>query len=579
MPGSKTNYRTLGFRFMGPQPRSDENKLDKLHVLQFERNALHTEYYQQGRMSFEMPSLIQQRHKIKHSSRLKSVALEFWTTAGKQQTDTMDFDEYKRIHNLIVAVLAPELTEAEADESALEDWEEDLQGWPQMTCSCYIEGLCAIVDLWTDSIDEDSYVQFLSQLYRRITVAVSNASVVSHWSAMRRVRQRSFRCKKDVVPFSVVLQKKEAEELSRDDVEARSQVAALRTPRGKAEAISEPSMMTMNSESPSLDAVLEHVASPEPIIIPRRISRSLRFRGSRGWLDGDELLRPSTTTHKSALRRLSQAVILGEANRMRGRSTALARRLIPLAEYDGLTECASGTHKAGESGEGGTFSTKYQQGAFSPTRISSMGSGSFSSSDAAAALARISSTACISPTSPIAGISHITRSPTASHSRVTPNVSLKNSLSQTSLSASPELKSPLSLRTSVADVDIFSKLSLSKLSPDLPSKARPSGAMKPSHSAPDLPFANSQGIVFASKRRTKRVNPEHRRQLLLNVFQDGLDLPSSAPPKAKVRLGESRLSFATLPPVYMDFGLGGRLGCSTQRAHHVLQTLRKKAST
>ena len=129
-----------------------------------------TPYWQQGTAAFENSPMRKLRATICQSSRLQSVALQFWTTAGLSESDrAMPRETYKFIHRRISMALAPELSDREAEEAAEEDYETDLQGYSEMYFKQYADGLFGIADMWTESVDELEYVIFLNKLFRRIT--------------------------------------------------------------------------------------------------------------------------------------------------------------------------------------------------------------------------------------------------------------------------------------------------------------------------------------------------------------------------------------------------------------------------
>ena len=57
-------------------------------------------------------------------------------------------------HRKICKALAPDLTEAEVLEAALEDYEQDLRGARALTLELYTISIFEIADLWTDSTEE-----------------------------------------------------------------------------------------------------------------------------------------------------------------------------------------------------------------------------------------------------------------------------------------------------------------------------------------------------------------------------------------------------------------------------------------
>ena len=141
-------------------------------------------YRDQGTKAFEISPIQRKRRSIRDSSKLRSASMQFWTAAGLGEEQKMDFELYAHIHRRISMALAPELTEDEAREAAIEDWSEDLDGFdPEegMPFEQYSKGLFGVADMWTETVDELEYVIFINKLFRRVTVlreapALANSS-------------------------------------------------------------------------------------------------------------------------------------------------------------------------------------------------------------------------------------------------------------------------------------------------------------------------------------------------------------------------------------------------------------------
>ena len=148
--------------------------IDSLNTFHFEFEEKFKDnpqpYRMQGSAAFEEAAIKKQRELIGQSQRLKSVALQFWTSSGLSESQNMPKDTYTFIHRRISKALAPELTDDEATDAADEDWEEDSCGAESMEFEKYAKGLFGIADMWTDKVDELEYVIFLNKLFRRITI-------------------------------------------------------------------------------------------------------------------------------------------------------------------------------------------------------------------------------------------------------------------------------------------------------------------------------------------------------------------------------------------------------------------------
>ena len=128
--------------------------VDTLNKFHFEARTNKQPYHLQGTNAFEDSPNRARRRDIAQSAKLRSVALQFWTTSGLREDQVMPKETYAFIHRRISQALAPELSEAEAAEAASEDWEEDLQGETEMRFAQYACGLFGVADMWTESVDE-----------------------------------------------------------------------------------------------------------------------------------------------------------------------------------------------------------------------------------------------------------------------------------------------------------------------------------------------------------------------------------------------------------------------------------------
>ena len=106
-------------------------------------------FRQQGDARFEDPDVLAGRERLRESKRLQNAALQFWAMTGKRRNETLTFDEYALVHKHICRALAPELTEAEADGAAKEDWAEDADGADRIGFAAYADGLYALADMWS----------------------------------------------------------------------------------------------------------------------------------------------------------------------------------------------------------------------------------------------------------------------------------------------------------------------------------------------------------------------------------------------------------------------------------------------
>ena len=107
---------------------------DALNQFHFEGGASSSKpYFLQGSKAYDASPLRKRRQAISSSAKLKSAALQFWSTSGLSAERKMPKETYMFIHRRISKALAPELTEEEAAEAADEDWSEDSHGADEMT--------------------------------------------------------------------------------------------------------------------------------------------------------------------------------------------------------------------------------------------------------------------------------------------------------------------------------------------------------------------------------------------------------------------------------------------------------------
>ena len=140
-------------------------------------NAFHfegdTHYYEQGSAHWDEPEYVQRRSALRRSLKLQVEVLKFWELLGVRTEEVATKASYAAVHAKIAAVLAPDLTKAEAEAALQEDWAQDAgPGALNISLAQYRDGIFSIADLWTDSVEESDYLGFLRKLYRRISVRV-----------------------------------------------------------------------------------------------------------------------------------------------------------------------------------------------------------------------------------------------------------------------------------------------------------------------------------------------------------------------------------------------------------------------
>jgi hypothetical protein len=117
------------------------------------------EYREGGSAQFDAPEQLKKRALIRRFFRIDVAVLKFWTVSGKLPEQTMNETEYTNLHRRFSLVLAPDLSDEAALQSAKDDWKEDAKGGKRLTLSSFTDGLFGIADMWTDDVSETSYVK------------------------------------------------------------------------------------------------------------------------------------------------------------------------------------------------------------------------------------------------------------------------------------------------------------------------------------------------------------------------------------------------------------------------------------
>ena len=134
-----------------PTSAAKPNAVDKLNTFHFEgaRKKGGLAYHEQGSDEWDTEEHRAARAALFSSSKLHAAALQFWTTLGQDELDdTIGAEEYGFVHRRITKALAPELSDADAAEAAIEDWQDDAMGAARMTFEQFRVGLVGIADMW-----------------------------------------------------------------------------------------------------------------------------------------------------------------------------------------------------------------------------------------------------------------------------------------------------------------------------------------------------------------------------------------------------------------------------------------------
>ena len=124
----------------------------------FEGNSI---YRITGNPEFEAVEMLRRRRALRKSLKIQTAVVRFWAlleSGGGDSAGRASFDAYCAVHRSMAAVLAPDLTDAEARQAAVEDWRDDAGEQAQeISLQQFAQGLFSIADLWTDTVDERDY--------------------------------------------------------------------------------------------------------------------------------------------------------------------------------------------------------------------------------------------------------------------------------------------------------------------------------------------------------------------------------------------------------------------------------------
>ena len=112
-----------------------------------------------------LDELVKQRLTLRDSARVRLAAAQFYATLGKGLEELIDSVDFCCIHRRLSRALAPELDDAQAEQSWQEDWASESHGGTSLTFSAFVDFLLALADMQADHVSEFEYVLFLSHLY------------------------------------------------------------------------------------------------------------------------------------------------------------------------------------------------------------------------------------------------------------------------------------------------------------------------------------------------------------------------------------------------------------------------------
>ena len=131
-------------------------------------------YNLQGDPDMYSDEAIQRRRELFNHPQIRRLLDLFWHTYEKNEDNEIVFTEYASVHiKMAKAVLGEDQFDVKlAQHQAVQDWKRDTGGSAfnvGLKYGQFIRSLFELVDIWTDSLEPEDYVQFLETLYFRVT--------------------------------------------------------------------------------------------------------------------------------------------------------------------------------------------------------------------------------------------------------------------------------------------------------------------------------------------------------------------------------------------------------------------------
>ncbi|KAL0235865.1 hypothetical protein GEMRC1_002447 [Eukaryota sp. GEM-RC1] len=156
------------------EPREDHPSLS--HVFNINRDASsNLPYHMDHNPAMEKPSVRRKRQALRHSNVVLSKISDFKKvfTLDPKKT-SVSKDEYARVHSKIARALYPTITENMIKKLCDDDWLKDSGGKDFITPEELDDVIFELVDIWTQTVDEHEYAQFLEVLAERVRFEGSN---------------------------------------------------------------------------------------------------------------------------------------------------------------------------------------------------------------------------------------------------------------------------------------------------------------------------------------------------------------------------------------------------------------------
>ena len=126
-------------------------------------------YQQQGSARFETEAAKARRQLIMYDASVRDAITRYWSIAPKTESGRVSKEVYIGICLRISKVVLPGYSEADRRQVIEDDWGNDSQGAETLDYFLFYRAIFQLADIWTNSLDVQEYVDFLTKIFRRIT--------------------------------------------------------------------------------------------------------------------------------------------------------------------------------------------------------------------------------------------------------------------------------------------------------------------------------------------------------------------------------------------------------------------------
>ncbi|KAL0206580.1 hypothetical protein P9112_001887 [Eukaryota sp. TZLM1-RC] len=156
-----------------PPPKKEHKSLR--HIFDVSRDVESAvPYHLDGDPSMEKPVNRRKRLALRTNSEVLSAIHSFKKVFKFNDDNSIDRNEYSRIHARICQSLYPSVTNAMIRKLCEDDWKRDSKGRDCLTSEDLDDVLFQLVDHWTMTVDSSEYIEFLKILTERVRFEGSN---------------------------------------------------------------------------------------------------------------------------------------------------------------------------------------------------------------------------------------------------------------------------------------------------------------------------------------------------------------------------------------------------------------------